>query len=390
MYRGEICRRPFMFVCEYSCRTRNVRDDRTTLEQVGVRTTMDNPNQHRTRREKRKQEQPPQKRRGLRVLIYIAFTSVFAYVSTVLWIFVGPFSNLRNYLIQSIDETRHAYLLRPLSLFTVSEATIKKYALPNNLSGPTIPIADLQHRDFSKIKDGTIKEITLQEPTFKAFILLVNDPKRIRVVATKYLHVRGETVQEMVSDTGAVAGINAGGFVDTNWQGTGAYPEGITITDGKLVSMTGSASEPQPVIAFTKEGQMIAGTYSLRQLQSLGIAQCVGFGPVLVENGKETPVAGQYDRNPRTAIGQTKDGTVILIVTDGRYATGPNDAGASYQDIADLMLKYHADIAANLDGGSSSTMVYQGKVLNRPVDILGERSVATSIVVMPEGGGSHG
>lgn len=134
---------------------------------------------------------------------------------------------------------------------------------------------------------------------------------------------------------------------------------------------------------------MIAGSYSLSQLRSLGVVQCVGFGPVLVENGKEVPVQAGWDRNPRTAIGQAKDGTVIMIVTDGRYATGPNDAGATYEDVANLMLKYHADIAANLDGGSSSTMVYEGKVLNRPVDILGERSVATSIVVMPSKGGAN-
>lgn len=274
-------------------------------------------------------------------------------------------------------------------LYTVSEATVKKYALSSNLSGPTIPVADIKRENYTNIKDNTIKVITYQAPTFKAFILLVRDPKRIRVVATKYLHQRGETVQQMVEDAHAVAGINAGGFVDTNWQGTGAYPEGITITDGHLVALSGSKTAPQPVIAFTKEGQMIAGSYSLSQLRSLGVVQCVGFGPVLVENGKEVPVQAGWDRNPRTAIGQAKDGTVIMIVTDGRYATGPNDAGATYEDVANLMLKYHADIAANLDGGSSSTMVYEGKVLNRPVDILGERSVATSIVVMPSKGGAN-
>ncbi|WP_367306627.1 phosphodiester glycosidase family protein [Alicyclobacillus acidocaldarius] len=352
---------------------------------------MDERRPTRTRREKQPKGPSPRKpRRGLRALLYVAFTLVFGYVSTVLWIFEGPFTNLKKYIIESVDQTRHAYLLRPMSLFLVSEATIKKYALPENLSGPTIPIQDIQRRDFSHINDPTVQMITLHEPTFNAFILLVKDPKRIRVVATKYLHVRGETVMQMVQDSGAIAGINAGGFVDTNWQGTGAYPQGITITDGKLVSMTGSPSQPQPVIAFTKEGQMIAGTYSLNQLRSLDVWQCVGFGPVLVENGKPTVSAENYAVNPRTAIGQTKDGTVILLVTDGRYATGPNDVGASFADVARIMLQFHADIAANLDGGSSATFVYKGRMWNRPVDILGARAVATSIVVMPEGGGKRG
>lgn len=353
---------------------------------------MDKDHKQRTRREKQAQADPPKKRRPfLRWAGYVAFGIIYIYVSTVLWVFAGPFHGLRDYLIQSVDATRHAYLLRPMSLYTVSEATVKKYALSKNLGGPTIPISDIKKEDYSHVTNETITKITYQAPTFKAFILLVHDPKRIRVVATKYLHKRGETVQEMVNDTGAVAGINAGGFVDTNWQGTGAYPQGITITDGHLVALSGSKIKPQPVIAFTKEGQMIAGSYSLGQLRSLHVQQSVGFGPVLVENGKTVPVTAGWDRNPRTAIGQTKNGTVILIVTDGRYATGPDDAGATYEDVANLMLKYHAVIAANLDGGSSATMVYKGQLLNRPVDILGERSVATSIVVMPnKGGGNHG
>jgi len=109
-----------------------------------------------------------------------------------------------------------------------------------------------------------------------------------------------------------------------------------------------------------------------------------------VENGKPTVSAENYAVNPRTAIGQTKDGTVILLVTDGRYAMGPNDVGASFADVARIMLQFHADIAANLDGGSSATFVYKGRMWNRPVDILGARAVATSIVVMPEGGGKRG
>lgn len=336
----------------------------------------------------RKSQNTGRKRSVLRWIGYVVFGVAYIYVSTSLWIFQGPFPALKSYLIDSLDATRHGYLLRPISLYTVSEAVIKKHALSNTQVSVTTPVKDIITEDYSMKTDPKIDEHIVHGKTYTAYILLIHDPKRIKVVATKYLHQRGETVQEMVKDANAVAGINAGGFDDNHWQGTGAYPQGITMTDGKLVSITGSKTSPQPVIAFTKNGQMIAGDYSLPQLKSLNVTQAVSFGPVLVDHGKAVQTTNGYDLNPRTAIGQAQDGTVILIVTDGRYINGANDAGASYNDIKDLMLQYNARIAANLDGGSSSTMAYNGKLLNKPVDILGERSVATSIVVTPPLGGS--
>lgn len=73
-----------------------------------------------------------------------------------------------------------------------------------------------------------------------------------------------------------------------------------------------------------------------------------------------------------------------MVVTSGRMVNGPDDLGASMKDLMNLMLKYGAVNAANLDGGSSSTMVKDGVLLNQPTDVLGERKIATSFVVMPE------
>ncbi|WAH36501.1 phosphodiester glycosidase family protein [Alicyclobacillus dauci] len=343
--------------------------------------------QGRNRKQQGNEKQSKRGRPVIRWIGYLVFAIAYICISTSLWIFHGPFPALKNYLIDSIDATRHGYLLRPLSLYTIPESVIKAHSLTNGLVSTTVPVAQITRRDYSNVKDGSIVHDTYQGQTFKADILLIRDPERVKVEATKYLNQHGETVQEMVKDTGAVAGINAGGFDDSSWRGTGAYPQGITMHDGKLVALTGSKTQPQPVIAFTQTGQMIAGAYSLPQLQNLGVTEAVTFGPVLIQDGKPVSTTNGYDRNPRTAIGQTADGTVILIVTDGRFATGPNDAGATYDDVKQLMLKYHAVIAANLDGGSSTTMIYHNQLLNKPVDILGERKVATSIIVMPESGG---
>jgi exopolysaccharide biosynthesis protein len=246
----------------------------------------------------------------------------------------------------------------------------------------TIPINEIPTQNYDN-GDGTIHLYTYHGETFTAHIMVIDNPKRIKVATTKYLGKSGETVQQMVAIAGAVAGVNGGAFSDTDQQGTGANPLGITIHDGKVITGAHS-SEKYPEIAFTNGGQMIAGDYSLAELQQKDVQEALSFGPVLVLNGQPVSVPDQ-GYNPRTAIGQTADGKVILIVTDGRGQYG--QLGASMTDITELMLKYHAKIAADLDGGSSTTMVYNNKLVNTPVDLTGARSVGTSIVVMPQDGG---
>ncbi|GMA61697.1 phosphodiester glycosidase family protein [Alicyclobacillus fastidiosus] len=308
---------------------------------------------------------------------------VYFLVSTSLWIFHGPFPSVRNYVIDTVDETRHGYLLRPLSLFTLPESVIKAHALANGgMVSQTIPISQIQTQNFDN-HSGSIQTYTYQGQTYTAHIMVISDPQRIRVETTKYLGKQGETVQQMVADAGAVAGINGGAFSDNNQQGTGANPLGITISNGKVI--TGANSHQRYAeIAFTQGGQLIAGDYSLADLQQEGVREALSFGPVLVMNGKPVQTADQ-GYNPRSAIGQTSDGKVILIVTDGRGQFG--HLGASLADMTALMLKYNAVIAADLDGGSSTTMVYNNQLVNTPVDLTGARSVATSFVVMPESGG---
>ncbi len=69
--------------------------------------------------------------------------------------------------------------------------------------------------------------------------------------------------------------------------------------------------------------------------------------------------------NPRTAIGQTADGRILLLVTDGRGANG--HLGATASDLIEIMEQYGAVNAANLDGGSSTCMYYNGKWLQNSV-----------------------
>jgi len=322
------------------------------------------------------------KRTWIRRLTFIGLACIYLYVSTALWLFQGPFSALRTYFIDSLATTRHGYLLRPLSLYTVSNQEIAK-ASPH-LATSSTP-GTTQVRDFRSVADASIQVIPYQGSTFGGYVMLIHDPKRLKVGITKYVGTAGETVTEMARDVHAVAGVNGGAFDDANWRGTGGLPLGITMHSGKLLQNDPNKWGSQPVIGITAYGELVAGSYNLAQLKALNVTEAVSFGPVIVQDGVGLVQGiGSWGYAPRTAIGQRKDGTIILIVTDGRFIHGANDLGASLKDIQDLMLQYGAVTAANLDGGSSSTMYYNGKLVNEPTDVLGERKVATAFLVMPE------
>ncbi|MCF8567205.1 phosphodiester glycosidase family protein [Alicyclobacillus tolerans] len=313
-------------------------------------------------------------RRTVLLLIYV-------YVSCSLLLFHGPFTALRGYVIDIFTTSMHGYLLRPLSMYTLSQAEINKH-LPQLMNTGGLTNAQITQQNFNNINSSSIKIVNYKTSTFSAQVMMIRDPQRLQVAVTKYAGNVGQTVSQLVSEYHGVAGVNGGAFKDTkNWRGTGGIPLGITISNGKVIQ---ADPAQQPVIALTKKGALIAGSYTLTQLKSLGVQEALSFGPVLVQNGRDMiQGTGGWGYAPRTAIGQTANGTILLVVTDGRFIHGPNNLGASLQDMAQLMLHYGAQVAANLDGGSSTTMVYNGKLVNEPSDVLGEREVATALVVMP-------
>ena len=100
-------------------------------------------------------------------------------------------------------------------------------------------------------------------------------------------------------------------------------------------------------------------------------------------SGKSTIKSGDggWGIAPRTAIGQRKDGAILMLVIDGRQT---RSVGATLKDVQNTMLQYGAVNATNLDGGSSASMYYEGEVINNPSDPLGERSVPSAIYVKPQ------
>lgn len=118
-----------------------------------------------------------------------------------------------------------------------------------------------------------------------------------------------------------------------------------------------------------------------------GIAQAVGGGPVLVRDGgpvfraQEAFTSSQLaPRHPRTGVGQLADGRIVLVVADGRRAG--YSVGMTNFELAQTLVRLGAVTASAFDGGGSSTLAFEGTLLNRPSDRGGERPASTSLQLM--------
>jgi flagellar hook assembly protein FlgD len=112
----------------------------------------------------------------------------------------------------------------------------------------------------------------------------------------------------------------------------------------------------------------------------------LGGGPILVRRGtavfrsnEQFMIDQLFPRNPRTAVGQTADGRILLVAVDGRQAG--YSTGVTNFELALLMVRLGAVTASALDAGGSTTMAFEGQLLNRPSDAGGERRVAEALLV---------
>lgn len=232
-----------------------------------------------------------------------------------------------------------------------------------NVVTETEPVIPDKHADQLSLKGDGLEIYDVHGPSYSGKMMVVHDPSRLMVgVCGDYTKgVSGKTLSSMAQSYNATAAVNGGGFVDQNGLGDGGTPTGLVITGGKLIY--GSTGSRYDVIGFNKNNIFIVGSMTGQQALDAGIRDALSFGPILVMNGKASSVSGTGGGlNPRTAIGQRADGAVLLLVVDGRQATS---LGATYKDLIEIMLDYDAVNAANLDGGNSSGMYYNGSIVNK-------------------------
>lgn len=291
----------------------------------------------------------------------------------------GPSTSAAEVFVNTVMETSAAkFVARIYYSEEEVNAILRKYSVieTTEVTQPTQPFEPLPEDE----KDEIIVEEVMGS-TFRGRIMIIRDPSRVQVAALERYDGRGgKRVEEFYADSGAVAAVNGGGFEDAGGVGNGGTPLGIVIHDSKL--LYGSLSSRSSVIGFDANDCLVVGTMTGQEALNRGLRDAISFGPVFIVNGNAVEITGNGGGlNPRTVIGQRADGAVLLLVIDGRQASS---LGASYKDCVQIMLDYGAVNAANLDGGSSSLMMYEGEVISVSSSLYGSRRLPNAIVVLPE------
>ncbi len=313
-------------------------------------------------------------RRIRNIFLISTLSFIIACVLGIGLVFYGPLTSVKELFVTSVMTTmNHQYLSR----IFLSDTEIKSIMDKNKIIEPKGNTNEKEINPGTKTSND-IKLIPISGMTYKGYLLIVKDPSRISVGISSSLGTSGTRVADIVKGYNAVAGINAGGFADSGGHGTGGTPVGVIISNGKTIFL--DKAYKHSLIGFDKNNILVLGSYTSQEIVEKGIRDAITFNPYLILNGKPTITEGNggWGIAPRTAIGQKTDGSVILLVIDGRQL---GSLGATLKDVQDIMLKYGAHNAANLDGGSSTTLFYNGGIINHPCSQYGPRYVPSAFIV---------
>lgn len=321
--------------------------------------------------------------RVLLVLLTFILTTVIGLYLTIYIICKGPSEASKNLFVSTIQETGQLKFVNKLFF---SEEEIVAITNVNSMGrleadvdtglitvgGGDSEDGESASADFD-INGFELVEITGR--TYFAKMFIVNDPSRVKLT-TLYNNGwpdYGQTLDVHVNSGNYLAGMNGGEYEsDSN---RGGHPKGIVVCDGQI--QYNNPQNGDVMVGFNKDDILIirdiggkSSSDVAKMVEELEIRDAVSFKDVndgddnhftkVIINGEALELKGNGSgANPRTVIGQTADGTVLMLVTDGRGAGG--HLGATAADIISIMQEYGAVNAANLDGGSSSCMYYDGE-----------------------------
>ncbi len=321
---------------------------------------------------KDKKEKNTKKRDNI-FMIILSFCDVIAI--TVLFLLYGPYNGFRDWLVTTAMGTmNHQYLATTFyNMDRIEEILSHHSTVEPDFNTDTSLITadeneyidDYDREILDRNKNDVYKIIEIDEDGYSGYLAAVYDPSKIKVTYSKNLGTSGEYLVDMAKREGAVLAINGGGFVDIEGKSNGGQALGTVISNGKIVSNYGRSYYGGGIVGFTNDNKLYLGKISANEAIAMGIRDAVEFGPFLIVNGKSSFINGNggYGVHPRTAIAQRKDGIVLFLVIDGRSL---KSKGADMNDLVKILLRYHAYNAANLDGGNSSVMVVNDKIINHP------------------------
>ena len=268
----------------------------------------------------------------------------------------------------------------------------------NRQKGPSIDDPDTKRKDEVFDENGVrIEEVAGR--TFFGKMMIIKDPAQVIVGTTYPWGEYGKDLDKIVSGVGGIGGVNGGLYQsDAN---KGGKPYGVVVSKGQIQYNSPSQrglyliglTEDDILVVEDIQGMKAKDVEALVKEKKIRDAVTFQeessdannhFVPLII-NGECRKLEGQGSgSNPRTAIGQREDGAILLFVTDGRGAGG--HLGATASDLISVMSDYGAVNAANLDGGSSSAMYYDGEYEMTSVTFYYQHSswrLPDAMVVLP-------
>ena len=239
----------------------------------------------------------------------------------------------------------------------------------------------------SSYKDDNIS-VNLSETTVNSTQVYIAD---VTVSSSDYLKTAfaqnafGTNVTAKTSETAA----DNNAILAVNGDYYGANSTGYVIRNGVVYRDTVRENSNNGDLAIYKDGSfkiIYEDQISADQLVKDGVVNLLAFGPALVENseiavGTNEEVGQAMASNPRTAIGIIDENHYIIVVSDGRTS---ESKGLSLYQMAEVMKSYGVKTAYNLDGGGSSTLYFNGQVINKPTtggNKISERSVSDIVYI---------
>ena len=275
-----------------------------------------------------------------------------------------------------------------LKTFVLAEtiSTVSNTGSTSNTAAASQAAKNAQVTDTS-YSDGNIS-VTLTEKTVNETQVYVAD---ITLSSSDYLKTalaQNSYGTNVTAKTSVTAAEN-NAILAVNGDYYGANSSGYVIRNGVVYRDSVREDASNGDLAIYKDGSfkiIYEDQVSADQLVQDGVVNLLAFGPSLVENGEisvdtNTEVGQAMSSNPRTAIGIIDENHYIIIVSDGRTS---ESKGLSLYQMAEVMKSYGVKTAYNLDGGGSSTLYFNGQVINKPTtdgSKISERAVSDIVYI---------
>lgn len=339
------------------------------------------------------------KKKGLTILtILFVIADILAIAGFVMM--YGPWTYFQNLFVTTAMKTRsHQYLAEVFySKEKIESIMSSNYFITIN-EDVNLDDIIIDTSEKSSYKDKYEEELFTRDPgndsykvlnvkvgNAKGYLVAIYEPEKVRLIRTKQFNIGtyGDRVVDMCKRYGGTVCINGGGFANGLSNGSD-IPVGYVIDDGEIIwAENNNYNRRGDFIGLTEDGklQLVSAATGDEALDA-GIKYGLEFGPFLIVNGKSMEIHGMpFGVANKCVIAQRKDGVIMFLVTEGESYID----GASLKDVVETLEKYGAYNAANLDGGQSTSLVINNKLINSPNYLAkkqGGRYVVTGFGLIP-------